>query len=199
MGDRVLPYFATNLAAAGVVVLAFAMFVLSEYRIGRNRPARGSRNRDNGSGRWVGIGLLASYIGGAVISVLVPYTVITKHGKSIFIVGLLIAAAGQGLRLVAVHQLGSSFTFKIHTAPGQAVVNSGLYRFVRHPSYTGALICALGFTIAYTNWLAPLMVLVLAYGYTQRIPAEEHALAEGLGEPYKQYMSHTKRLIPFVL
>lgn len=199
MGDRVLPYFATNPAASGVLVVAFSAFVFSEYRISRNRPTSGSRNRDTGAGRWVGIGLLASYIGGAVISLLVPHTVITKHGEGIFIGGLMIAAVGQGLRLAAVRQLGPSFTFKIHTAPGQTVVNTGLYRFVRHPSYTGALICALGFTIAYTNWLAPLMVLVLAYGYTRRIPAEERAMVEGLGEPYKQYITGTKRLIPFVL
>jgi hypothetical protein len=99
MGDRVLPYFATNPAASGVLVVAFSAFVFSEYRISRNRPTRGSRNRDTGSGRWVGIGLLASYIGGAVISLLVPHTVITKHGEGIFIGGLLIAAVGQGRAL----------------------------------------------------------------------------------------------------
>ncbi|WP_405134634.1 methyltransferase family protein [Nocardia sp. NBC_01388] len=199
MGDRTLPYFAANAAAAVVIVAAFAAWVYSEYRIGRNRPALGAKNRDGGSGRWVGIGLLASYVGGALISALVPRTVITGHGGTVFIAGLLIAVVGQGLRLAAVRQLGESFTFKIHTAPGQIVVDSGLYRFVRHPSYTGALICALGFTIAYTNWLAPLTVLVLAFGYVKRIPAEEQALAADLGEPYRRYMSHTKRLIPFVL
>lgn len=199
MEDRTLPYFATNSLAAVVVVVAFAAWLYSEYRIGRNRPMSGAENRDARSGWWVGVGLLASYIGGALISLLVSQTVITAHGETVFIAGLLIAAAGQGLRLAAVRQLGASFTFKIHTAPGQAVVDSGLYRYVRHPSYTGALICALGFTIAYTNWLAPLMVLVLVVGYVRRIPVEEKALIAGLGEPYQRYMSNTKRLIPFVL
>ncbi len=64
-------------------------------------------------------------------------------------------------------------SFEIHTAPGQAVVDSGLYRFIRHPSHAGALIFALGLTVTHTNWLAPLMVLVLTYGYVRRNPAEE--------------------------
>jgi protein-S-isoprenylcysteine O-methyltransferase Ste14 len=199
MIECVLPYFAATPWASVVFAVAFAAWVFTEYRIGRNRPMSGAEDRDTGTGRWVGIGLIASYVGGAGVSLLVPSTVITTHQATIFVTGLLIAAAGQALRLVAVRQLGAAFTFRIHTAPGQSVIDSGLYRYIRHPSYTGALICAFGFTIADTNWLSPLTVVVLAFAYVARIPAEERALLEGLGEPYRQYLARTKRLIPFVL
>ncbi|MFE3292244.1 methyltransferase family protein [Rhodococcus sp. NPDC059234] len=195
--DRVLPLFATDPVAGAVLAAAFAAFLFSEYRIGRIRPSA-SRPRDR-SGLAVGLGLLVSYLGGLAVSVLVSATVVVHGRWWWFAAGLVVAAAGQGLRLRAVRELGSSFTFRVQTVPGQAVVDTGPYRWVRHPSYTGALICALGFTVAYTNWLAPLAVLGLAAAYLVRIPYEEHLLAAELGEPYRRYMRRTTRLIPFVL
>ncbi|TQF73869.1 isoprenylcysteine carboxylmethyltransferase family protein [Rhodococcus spelaei] len=194
--DRVLPLFATNPVAGAVLAAAFAAWVVSEYRIGRTRPTQ-SRPGDL-SGAAVGLGLLVAYFGGLAVSVLATATVIVEGQWWWFAAGLVVAASGQGLRLRAVRELGSSFTFRVQTVPGQAVVDTGPYRRIRHPSYTGALICALGFTIAYTNWLAPLAVLGLALAYVVRIPHEERVLAAEIGEPYRRYMARTRRLIPFV-
>ncbi|MDG3015431.1 isoprenylcysteine carboxylmethyltransferase family protein [Speluncibacter jeojiensis] len=193
------PLFVADPAASVVLALALAAFVGSEYRIGRTHPGRPELSRDEWSGAAVGLGLLAVYVGGAVISVRVPATVIGRGAWWWFAAGLVVAVCGQGLRLRAVHQLGAAFTVRVQTAPGQRVVDTGLYRRIRHPSYTGALICALGFTIAYTNWLSPLTVLVLAAAYVVRIPHEERVLIAGLGEPYRRYIGRTKRVIPFVL
>lgn len=196
---RAVPYFATNPIAATVLTAAFVAWMCSEYRIGKNKPPSDAQRSAAATGVGIGLGLLAAYIGGCILSLAVPATVITTGGSVVFVVGLVVAAAGQALRLAAVRQLGSFFTFEIQTAPGQRVIDTGLYRLIRHPSYTGALICALGFTIAYGNWLAPLTVSVLALGCVIRIPAEERALVAGLGDPYRQYMAKTKRLIPYVL
>ncbi|WFR71936.1 isoprenylcysteine carboxylmethyltransferase family protein [Prescottella defluvii] len=193
-----LPLFATDPVAAVVLALAFLAFLFSEYRIGRAHPDSGS-TRDAWSGIALGLGLTTVYIGGAAVSVLSHATVITTGAWWFFWGGLTVAAAGQAMRLRAVHELGVSFTFRVQTTPEQRVVDTGLYRRIRHPSYTGALVCALGFTVAYTNWLAPLTVLALAGAYVVRIPHEERVLVEGLGEPYRRYMDRTKRLIPFVL
>lgn len=193
-----LPLFATDAVAASILTVAFLAVALSELRIGRTHPGAGSR-RDGWTGPAVGLGLLVAYLGGAAVSILVPATVITGGAWWFFWTGLVVAAAGQALRLRAVHELGASFTFVVQTVEGQSVVDTGLYRRIRHPSYTGALVCALGFTISYTNWIAPLAVSGLAVAYVVRIPHEERVLADGLGEPYRQYMRRTKRLIPFVL
>lgn len=193
-----LPLFATDPAAAAVLAVAFVAFLFSEFRIGRTHPAAGS-TRDGWTGLAVGLGLATVYLGGPAVSVLVSATVITTGAWWFFWAGLVVAATGQVMRLRAVYELGASFTFRVQTTPGQRVVDTGLYRRIRHPSYTGALVCALGFTVAYTNWLAPLTVLALAAAYVVRIPHEERVLVEGLGEPYRRYMRQTKRLIPHVL
>ncbi|MFM1723599.1 isoprenylcysteine carboxylmethyltransferase family protein [Rhodococcus sp. PAM 2766] len=195
---EVLPLFAADPVAAVILAVAFLAVLLSEAWIGRTHPGAGS-HRDGWTGAAVGLGLLVAYVGGALVAVLVPAAVITGGAWWFFWAGLAVAAAGQALRLRAVRELGASFTFQVQTVQGQRVVDTGLYRRIRHPSYTGALTCALGFTIAYTNWLAPLTVLGLAAAYVVRIPHEEQVLVEGLGEPYRQYMRRTRRLIPFVL
>ncbi|WP_305094330.1 isoprenylcysteine carboxylmethyltransferase family protein [Prescottella sp. R16] len=196
--ERVLPLFASEPAAAALLAAALAALLFSEFRIGRTHPD-GEHPDDAWTGPVLGVGLTAVYLGGPAVSVLVPATVLTTGAWWYFAGGLVIAVAGQAIRLRAVHELGASFTFRVQTVPGQNVVDTGLYRFVRHPSYSGALLCALGFTIACTNWLAPLTVSVLGAAYLVRIPHEERVLLAGLGEPYRQYMCRTRRIIPFVL
>lgn len=193
-----LPLFATDPVAGVVLAVAFVAFLFSEFRIGLTHQATGS-SRDGWTGAAVGLGLASVYLGGPTVSVLVHATVVTTGAWWFFWTGLAVAFVGQTIRLRAVYELGASFTFRVQTVPGQRVVDTGLYRHVRHPSYTGALVCALGFTVAYTNWLAPLTVLVLAGAYVVRIPHEERVLVEGVGEEYRRYMDRTKRLIPYVL
>ena len=76
---------------------------------------------------------------------------------------------------------------------------SGPYRFVRHPSYTAILIMLLGVGVALANWAS--LVVMLAgglLGLLYRVRVEERALVEALGQPYRDYMRHTKRFIPFM-
>lgn len=79
------------------------------------------------------------------------------------------------------------------------MVQSGPYRLIRHPSYLGGLISMLGLGLALGSWAAVALVVGLPLaGYLYRMQVEEQALVEGIGEPYREYMRHTKRLIPFV-
>jgi protein-S-isoprenylcysteine O-methyltransferase Ste14 len=88
----------------------------------------------------------------------------------------------------------------VAVAPGQTVIETGPYRLIRHPSYTGFLITLLGFGLCLTNWLSLLVIMACALiGFSYRIHVEEQVLQEQLGQRYQEYMRRTKRLIPFVL
>ena len=77
------------------------------------------------------------------------------------------------------------------------MVERGPYRWVRHPAYTGVLLLAAGYGLAMGNWLALLItVAVPAVAMLRRIGVEETALTETLGQPYRIYRTHTKRLVP---
>lgn len=90
-------------------------------------------------------------------------------------------------------------SINVAIASDHRLVESGPYRFVRHPSYTGALMLFLGLGVAMGNWLSVVIISVpifLAFWWRMRI--EEAALLEALGETYRSYMNRTKRLIPMI-
>lgn len=115
------------------------------------------------------------------------------------IAGIVVILLGTVLRWWAIFTLGRYFTIDVAVRSTQSVVQSGPYRFVRHPSYTAILIMLLGVGMALANWAS--LVAMLAgglIGLLYRVKVEEHALVEGLGQPYMDYMRTTRRFIPFI-
>jgi protein-S-isoprenylcysteine O-methyltransferase Ste14 len=113
--------------------------------------------------------------------------------------GIVVFLLGAALRWWAIFTLGRYFTIEVAVRSTQSVVQSGPYRFVRHPSYTGILIMLLGVGLVLANWAS--LVAMLAgglIGLLYRVRVEERALVDALGQPYVDYMRHTKRFIPFM-
>ncbi len=114
--------------------------------------------------------------------------------------GAALVAAGVSLRVWSMRTLGEYFTRVVHVSSSQKVVETGPYRLLRHPSYTGVALSALGVGLAMANVAGILLTCVpFLIGVSYRIRVEERALLEAIGEPYREYMKRTKRLIPYVL
>ncbi len=95
--------------------------------------------------------------------------------------------------------LGASFTGAVIVTPDQMVVDRGAYHYVRHPSYTAGAILFFGIALALGNWISMVVVMgAVAVVYAYRVGVEERALATTIGEPYRRYMSRTKRFVPFL-
>jgi protein-S-isoprenylcysteine O-methyltransferase len=114
-------------------------------------------------------------------------------------VGLIFFVAGLALRWYAIVYLGRFFTVNVAIASDHRVIDTGPYRYVRHPSYTGALLAFLGLGLCLGNWLSILCAVVPTFcAFLWRMRVEEAALLQGLGCAYGGYMGRTKRLIPSV-
>lgn len=177
------------------VVVLFLWMGIDSFVVFRRR-ARAAERGDRFSliaivlALWFGIGV-AIYFGFTGVGALGPATVAVQ------LLGLGLLAAGIVLRSLAIAQLGRFHTPIVAVQAEQQVVDTGLYRHVRHPSYLGACIALLGFGLGLGSWLSAAVLLVLAllaYGY--RIHVEERALVESLGEAYAAYRKRTWRLIP---
>jgi len=115
------------------------------------------------------------------------------------IVGLMLLAVGIAFRFVAIAQLGKYHTPDVAVQAGHRVVDTGLYRRIRHPSYLGASIALLGFGLGLGSVASAAAVVACALiGYAYRISVEERALLKSLGEDYAAYCRRTYRLIPGV-
>jgi protein-S-isoprenylcysteine O-methyltransferase Ste14 len=107
--------------------------------------------------------------------------------------------AGLALRWYSIGYLGRYFTVDVSISAGHKLVDSGPYRYVRHPTYTGALLTFVGLGFCFGNWLTLLFLTVpIIAAFLWRIRIEESALTEALGKDYRAYIRRTKRLIPGV-
>jgi protein-S-isoprenylcysteine O-methyltransferase Ste14 len=113
--------------------------------------------------------------------------------------GLALFAAGLFVRWLAILTLGRLFTRLLTIQSGHQLYTRGLYGVVRHPSYTGMVLCNVGIALQTCNWIGGLLIagatvlLVL-----QRISLEEQMLDQAFGEEYERYRRRTKRLIPWI-
>ena len=111
--------------------------------------------------------------------------------------GVAVLIGGGALRWYSIIFLGRFFTVNVAIAADHRLIDTGPYRRVRHPSYTGALLTFLGLGICMQHW-ASLVILMTGTtaAFLYRMRVEEAALTGAFGERYRLYMQHTARLLP---
>ena len=115
------------------------------------------------------------------------------------VAGLVVMGIGIVVRSTAIVQLGHFHTPNVAVRKDHKLKESGLYRHVRHPSYLGALIAFLGFSLALGNWLSMVVIMgITPCLYLYRIHEEDAALLAAFGDEYRAYCLRTKRLIPWL-
>lgn len=115
------------------------------------------------------------------------------------IIGTIFLIAGSIFRIWCINILGKSFTAVVKTHSTQQLIQSGPYRYIRHPSYLGAYLAIIGSTVLMHTFVATILaILLMLVVYHFRIRYEEKALIEEFGEQYQLYQISTRRLIPFV-
>jgi len=82
--------------------------------------------------------------------------------------------------------------------PGHELVTGGIYGVIRHPSYLGLLIGAIGWGLAFRSWIGVLLAVLFIPIILARITSEERLLQSQFGDQYDAYRAKTWRLIPGV-
>lgn len=137
-----------------------------------------------------------------VVGVIVGYTDVghIETGSSFLaLAGLVLMCVGLAIRWAAIYTLGRYFTRTVTIKNDHRIIQRGLYKYLRHPSYTGALLALAGLGLAFTNWLSLVLIfapILVAALYRMRV--EEDALVQQFGIEYVEYAKQTKRLIPNV-
>jgi len=194
------PLYVSDPVATLVFWSLFALWALAEMvTYLRLRGLSLTQMRDRGSrivlvaGYWLAILVAFAFAFAA------PSATITWDRAEAFYIGAAMLLGGLLLRQYAILTLGRLHTMDVMTGAGQRVVEAGPYRWVRHPSYAGAMLTAAGILLCSTNWLSLSCFALVVGAYAYRIWVEEDALTEDLGAPYRAYMRRTKRLIPYVI
>ena len=122
----------------------------------------------------------------------------TIDGDAIRWLGVVVFAVGCVLRLWPVYALGDRFSGLVAIQPGHALVTTGIYGVVRHPSYIGMLLTALGWALAFRSGVGLLLAAIILLPLLARIRAEETLLRAQFGRQYDEYSRRTWRLVPWV-
>lgn len=121
------------------------------------------------------------------------------HPQAFYVAGLILFVLGLMVRWIAIIHLGRFFTVNVAIATDHQLITAGLYRYVRHPSYTGTLLIFLGFGLCMLNIFSLAAVfLPILTAFLWRMHVEEEVLEEAFGERYLIYAARTRRLIPLI-
>jgi protein-S-isoprenylcysteine O-methyltransferase Ste14 len=111
--------------------------------------------------------------------------------------GLLLMVVGAGLLLAALLKLGRNLTPLPFPKDGGTLVQTGAYRFVRHPIYSGGLTLAFAWALCVHGVLTLVYAAALFVLFDVKSRREERWLVEKFPE-YRDYQRRVRRLIPFL-
>jgi protein-S-isoprenylcysteine O-methyltransferase Ste14 len=117
--------------------------------------------------------------------------------QSIALVGLGVFMTGMMIRWISIIQLNKEFTVDVVITTNHQLKTDGIYKSIRHPSYLGLLFICFGLSVAMNSYISLFVItipvlLVIIY----RIKIEEDILMKEFGQPYKDYVMKTHKMIP---
>jgi protein-S-isoprenylcysteine O-methyltransferase len=184
-----------------IIVIIAVSYLYVIFEVFMNLRQRGKRKitstRDRGS-LWLLYGLITL---GYTLSFSIGAT---KTGRiypwnAFFALGMVLIALGLTVRVYSILTLKQFFTYSVAKVENQKIVETGLYKFIRHPGYLGQLVIFFGISTSLSNWLSVLLMMVtVTIGYLYRIQVEERFMLEEMGENYLKYQARTKRIIPLI-
>jgi protein-S-isoprenylcysteine O-methyltransferase Ste14 len=177
------------------------VWLLSEFSLViRDRvQGKGKTEKDKGTRNYNLLSIITSMILSLFIIEKTDYLFVGQRIDFFIWLGAVVIVIGLIIRVWAIITLGKSFRTTIEIHKDQKVVKEGPYKLIRHPSYSGAILICLGYGIAFQNWLSLMVLIVIPLiAIIYRIPYEEAAMINELGEEYIDYQKKTKKLIPYI-
>ena len=121
----------------------------------------------------------------------------TMLNQTLWWIGQILFYSGIVITIWAAILLGPNLTPLPKPKPSGEFIQSGLYRFVRHPIYFGVILVCFGWAgIEQTLYTLVLAIILLIF-FDLKSRQEEIWLTEKFSE-YDVYKQNTKKLIPFL-
>jgi protein-S-isoprenylcysteine O-methyltransferase Ste14 len=193
-GEGGLGRFLSHPPLIAVAAVTVALGVAALFTEGHVGPGVG----EDRSNRWV-IGALGGlgFAGAFLPAYTDRHDILTFGGWATRWFGFALFALGGVLRLAPVFALGRRFSGLVAIQRGHERVTGGIYRTIRHPSYLGLLIGALGWGLAFRSRVGVAITALMLVVVLARIEAEERLLRETFGAKYEAYRQRTWRLFPY--
>ncbi len=121
-----------------------------------------------------------------------PFSPIQHLGGGLFVLlGLIIGYAAVRA------QPRGNFNIRPDLKENAVLVTRGIYRYIRHPMYSGVLTCTLGLVVLYASRGKIVLYVILLVNIILKLLYEERLWCRR-DNAYPLYCRRTKRLIPFI-
>ncbi len=162
------------------------------------RSKNDSQDKDLGSVKRLNLVIYTSVLVGILIS-FTQYGHININLYLIQLSGLILIVLGLVVRWVAILTLRRFFTVNVAIQTDHIIIQTGIYKYIRHPSYLGMLLSFFGLGIRVSNLISIIVLLIpITFVLVNRIQIEERALNDTFGNDYLEYCKETWKLIPWV-
>lgn len=112
-------------------------------------------------------------------------------------IGALVSLAGVALVISGWSRIHKEYWSK---EAGQGhLVNTGIYRYIRHPQYTGFFLITMGVMMTWATIPLLLLYCLLLFLYYRLAKREERDMEAEFGDEYVEYKKSTKMFIPHVI
>jgi protein-S-isoprenylcysteine O-methyltransferase Ste14 len=138
-----------------------------------------------GPGEWFGHGWLREGI--------------FPHTTLVYGLALVLVVAGVGLACWSRYLLGRNWSSVVQIKRDHDLIDTGPYRYVRHPIYTSLLLAFVGTALKEGDVRGIFAVAIVFASFWRKLRMEERMLGEAFGPAYTAYRNRTKALIPGVL
>jgi protein-S-isoprenylcysteine O-methyltransferase Ste14 len=112
-------------------------------------------------------------------------------------VGVAFMLAGGALVVLGWSRIHKQYWVK-ESGQGQ-LVTSGIYRFIRHPQYTGFFLITFGMMCEWATIPLILLYCLLVFLYYGLAKKEEKDMITEFGSEYEAYRKKTKMFIPYII
>lgn len=120
------------------------------------------------------------------------------HTNFVGIIGLAFCILGAVITCWSRYKLGRNWSLSVQKKEDHELIQSGMYKIVRHPIYTGLLLLFIGNTIIVGDYRGVIAVLIVIISFWFKLTTEEKLLTENFGNQYLEYKKRTKALIPYI-
>ena len=184
-----------------VSIVAATVWLALELRLIRKDKinSRGATTKDRRTRNYNSISSVLALCLSPLISSLPALQFASLRTPFMFWAGIVTICGGFILRHWSIFVLGNYFRTTVELGRDHKVVQTGPYRLIRHPSYSGMILFCIGYGLVAQNWLSLIAATIFpTVALLYRIRIEEAALVKGLGAEYEEYQRVTKKLIPMV-
>jgi len=175
----------------GVLTLSYAIWIFAEMGTTSKEMSEGNTEKDGKSLEFYALSR------GVTITITLLLCPVIDYMSPQTYIGGLIYLGSIFFRFYAIRTLGDFYSHRVREKKDHQIINTGPYRYVRHPAYTGMVLANLGFVLIFFSVPAILSYFLLFISaIIYRIRTEEKMLFKM--DNYLNVMGDKKRLLPLI-